>query len=165
MVSRAVILILTSVLIAGCGVRRMPVVSAADADRANLEIGDRSVLLTMTDGTRLRCERVFVALDTCTCVRRQDSDLKRIDTRLLASASRVRPWRGALRGLLIGAGVGELAGLVSLAGASGNPFAGIALIAGPVVGGLVGMVVGPIGTTDVYEFAGAGVDTVAAPPN
>lgn len=36
--------------------------------RANEEIRDRRVTMTLTDGTRIPCERTVVGLDTCTCV-------------------------------------------------------------------------------------------------
>jgi len=55
-------------------------------------------------------------------------------------------------GFLIGASIGGLMGAADYASDPDAMFAGIAMVAGPIVGGLIGLLIGPWGTYDLFEL-------------
>ncbi|MBN2566303.1 MAG: hypothetical protein JXB46_11390 [Candidatus Eisenbacteria bacterium] len=156
MVRRMTAVILIASLLTGCGPRRIPLATPVDVDSANERLGDRSVIMGLEDGIRMRCERAVVALDTCTCVEADAGAVRRVPSSSAAYIAARRPGRGMLWGALVGLGAGWVPGLVSLgADDNGSPFAGVVVLLGLTVGGSLGLVFGPLTTSDIYEFEDA----------
>ena len=160
MKSRVVALVLVVALVSGCGPRTIPVVSSTDVDRANQEIVDRRVTMTMEDGTRMSCERAVVGLDTCTCVYGRGREVRRIPASSVKSVKIGRPGRGALWGFLIGAGSGLVMGGIDYLAAPDKDWAGAGLVVFPILNGLIGLIVGPFTTYDLYEIGMDGPEPV-----
>ncbi len=153
MITRTIALILIAVLVAGCGARTIPVVSSADVDDANERIRDRRVTMRMEDGTRMPCERAVVGLDTCTCVDARVGAVRRVSAASVESIKIGRPGRGAVRGLLIGGGIGGLmSGMIYLGGGSDDIENVIGMVLAPIFCGVIGLVFAPFVTYDLYEI-------------
>lgn len=152
MKTRAVALVLIVAVASGCGPRTIPVVSSTDVDRANQEIGDSRVTMTMQDGTRMPCERAVVGLDTCTCVYGRGREVRRMPASSVRSVKIGRPGRGALWGFLIGAGSGLVLGGMEYLAASERNRTGFGLVIFPIFNGLIGLIAGPFTTYDLYEI-------------
>ena len=154
--------LLVVILACGCGPRTITVSSPADADRASREIKDQCVTMKLTDGTRASCEPAVVRLDTCTCVDARAGTRRRVPTSDVESITAGRPGRGALWGFIIGAGAGELMGALDYLTNPGDDIPWAGMVIGPIVGGLFGLVFGPLTTLDIYELDTGGPESTGS---
>ena len=147
----SLILALAVALVSGCGPRSIGVSSEADLAAMNEEIRGERVTLLLASNTRMACEQAVVLSDTCTCKQRGAEELTRMPTRHVVAVKLGRPGRGMGWGLLIGAGAGGLMGVMGYLADPDDLGASIGLVVGPVLYGLIGLIIGPFATYDLYE--------------
>ena len=145
-------LAVVATVLVGCAPSRIPVSELSGHEELNQRIGGKTGQVVLASGSVVQARDIRAGVDSVSWSDRWSGEKASVSMAEVRSVKVHKTARGALKGLLCGAGIGLAIATPMYLANRDEPYADFAFVIMPGIGAVVGILAGMITDGDVYLF-------------